>query len=86
MAKKRTNVVSVSTREASLKKRMRRHLKSLGFQKAEDGSLLPPGTGKDVVRTIHGAQRNDRLAVSQKFLEDRLPKLNKYASSAEFVG
>jgi len=85
MTKKGTNVVSVSTREASLKKRLRRHLKSLGFQKADDGSLLPPGTGKDVVRTIHGAQRNDRLAVSQTFLASRLPRLNKYFASGEDV-
>jgi hypothetical protein len=85
MTKKGTNVVSVSTREASLKKRLRRHLRSLGFLKADDGSLLPPGTGKEVVRTIHGAQRNDRLAVSQTFLASRLPKLTKYFASGEDV-
>src|SRR5665213_448592 len=85
MTKKGTNVVSVSTREASLKKRLRRHLKSLGFQKADDGSLLPPGTGKDVVRTIHGAQRNDRLAASQTFLSERLPKLIRHFASGDDV-
>jgi hypothetical protein len=79
------NVVTVSTREASLKKRIRRHLNSLGFQKAQDGTLMPPGTTKDVVRTLHGAQRNDRLAASEKFLTDRLPRLLKHFASGDEV-
>ena len=75
------NVVTVATREASLKRRFRKHLRSLGFQKAADGTLLPPGTGKDVVRSIHNAQRTDRLAVSQRFMAERLPKLLKHFAS-----
>ncbi len=75
------NVVTVATREASLKRRFRKHLRSLGFQKAADGTLLPPGTGKDVVRSIHSAQRTDRLAVSQRFLAERSPKLLKHFAS-----
>ena len=75
------NVVTVATREASLKRRFRKHLRSLGFQKAADGTLLPPGTGKDVVRSIHSAQRTDRLALSQRFLAERLPKLLTYFAS-----
>jgi hypothetical protein len=84
-AKNGKNVVTVSTRDASLKKRLRRHLKSLGFQKAQDGTLLPPGTSKDVVRSVHSAQRNDRLTASQKFLTSRLPKLLKYFASGDDV-
>jgi hypothetical protein len=84
-AKNGKNVVTVATREASLKKRFRRHLRFLGFQKAADGTLLPPGTGKEVVRSIHSAQRNDRLAASQKFIADRLPKLLKYFASGDDV-
>jgi hypothetical protein len=85
MAKSGKNVVTVSTREASLKKRFRRHLKSLGFHKAEDGTLVPPGTGKDVVRTIHSAQRNDRLEASKAFLSERASKLFEYFASGEDV-
>lgn len=85
MANKDKIVITVSTREASLKKRFRRHLKLLGFHKADDGSLLPPGTGKDVVRTIHGAQRDDRLALSEKFLSEKLSKLIKHFASGEEV-
>ena len=85
MANKDKTVITVSTREASLKKRFRRHLKALGFHKAEDGSLLPPGTGKDVIRTIHVAQRDDRLALSEKFLSEKLSKLIKHFASGEEV-
>ena len=60
MGKKRRAVISVSTREATLKKRLRRHLRSLGFHKTDDGVFAPPGTGKDVIRTIHSFQRDDR--------------------------
>jgi len=37
MGKNGKAVICVSTREASLKKRLRRHLKSLGFHKTDDG-------------------------------------------------
>jgi hypothetical protein len=69
------NLISVSTREASLKRRLRRHLKALGFIKGDDGTRMPPGTGKDAVRTIHSAQRNGRLTASQNFLSERMPIL-----------
>jgi hypothetical protein len=85
MGKNGGNLISVSTREASLKRRLRRHLRALGFHKRDDGTLMPPGKGKDAVRTIHSAQRNGRLAASQNFLSERLPKLLKYFASGEDV-
>src|ERR1035437_4068875 len=85
MGKNGKILIRVSTREASLKKRLRRHLRSLGFHKADDGTLVPPGTGKDAVRTIHGAQRTDRLAANQTFLSARLSKLIKHFASGEDV-
>jgi hypothetical protein len=85
MGKNRATLITVSTREASLKKRFRRHLKALGFEKDDKGALVPPGTGKDVVRTIHTAQRNDRLAVNKTFLAEKLPKLLKHFASGEDV-
>src|SRR5664279_858973 len=45
-------------------------LGSLGFHKTDDGVLAPPGTGKDVIRTIHSIQRDDRLAANQKFISE----------------
>jgi len=81
----RANSVIVLSAQATLKRRVRRHLTSLGFQKAEDGSLTPPGTEKDAVRAVHSVQRNDRLAASRPFLLDRLPGLIKHFASGEDI-
>ena len=81
MGKKRKAVITVPMREATLKKRLRSHLRSLGFTKSDDGVLMPPGSGKDVIRTIHGVQRDDRLAVSQRFISERFSQLIKYFAS-----
>lgn len=79
------NVITVSTRKAALKRRLRRHLQSLGFHKTDEGSLAPPGSGKDAIRTIHSLQRADRLALSQRFLDARLPKLLHHFASGDEV-
>jgi Domain of unknown function (DUF4338) len=84
MGKKRKPVITVPMREATLKKRLRSHLKSLGFTKSVDGVLVPPGSGKDVIRTIHGVQRNDRLAASERFISERFSKLiGHFASGSD---
>ncbi len=74
-------VISISAREAILKRRLRRHLTSLGFHKTEDGMLAPPGTGKDVVRTVHNLQRGDWLTANGKFIFERFPKVIKHFAS-----
>jgi Domain of unknown function (DUF4338) len=83
MGKKK--VITVSTREAALKKRLRSHLKSLGFTKNGEGTLVPPGSSKDVIRSIHSVQREDRLAVNDKFISDRFPHLIKYFASGHEI-
>jgi hypothetical protein len=85
MPKNGKAVITVSMREATLKKRLRSHLKSLGFTKTDDGMLMPPGSGKDIIRTIHGVQRDDRLAASQKFISERFSKLIKHFASGQDI-
>jgi len=85
MGKNPIAVITVSTREATLKKRLRKHLRSLGFHKSDDGALMPPGSGKDVIRTIHGVQRDDRLAANKDFISERFSKLLKHFASGEDV-
>ena len=81
-----TTVVRISSREANLKRRLRRHLTSLGFTKTKHGQLTPPGTDKEVIRSVHGLQRDDRLAASRQFISDQLPKLLKhFASGTDIV-
>lgn len=62
-------------KEASLKRAIRRHLKTLGFTKDSEGSLVLPGEGKTVVRQLHRAQRRNRLLAAQPFLQAALPKV-----------
>jgi hypothetical protein len=85
MGKNGHGVISVSTREATLKKCLRRHLRSLGFHKTADGAFAPSGAGKEVIRTIHSVQRDDRLAVSHKFISERFSSLIKYFASGKDI-
>ena len=60
--KKGAKVVAIAARQANLKRRIRRHLLSLGFQRSkDDGHLIISGTGKDVIRALHLAQRNEAV-------------------------
>jgi hypothetical protein len=85
MGKNGSTVITVSTRKAALKRRLRLHLRSLGFYKSEDGSLTPPGSGKDAIRTIHSVHRADRLALNQGFIDRRYEKLAHYFASGDEV-
>jgi hypothetical protein len=85
MGKNRQAVITVSMREATLKKRLRSHLRSLGFTKTDDGVLMPPGSGKEVIRTIHGAQRDDRLTANKRFISESFSTLIKYFASGRDV-
>ena len=71
-------IVSISARKATLKRKIRRHLQSLGFQRSEEGSLWIDKDNKDVIREFHRPQRDDRLKAHQGFLAQRLPGLFKY--------
>jgi hypothetical protein len=63
--KKKGAVVRAFTPEALLKRSIRTHFTRLGFTKANDGTLILPGTGKDLVRKLHSDQRSERLGYSE---------------------
>jgi hypothetical protein len=72
-AVRKSNVARPFTPEALLKRSIRAHFTRLGFTKANDGTLVLPGTGKEVVRTLHGSQRAERLEDSSAFIERASP-------------
>ena len=74
-------VINVSLEKASLKRKIRRHLQKIGFQKSGDGSLSISGDGKEVVRALHGHQRNARLEKNREFLINRAPRLLPHFAS-----
>ncbi|MGF7131361.1 hypothetical protein P3T40_002843 [Paraburkholderia sp. EB58] len=69
------------TVEARIKRRLRSHLSKLGFNRAEDGSLVLPDAGKDTVRTLHRQQRLDLLAENTGFIDANLPRMQDYFAS-----
>jgi Domain of unknown function (DUF4338) len=46
---------------ARLKRTIRVHFTKLGFTRAQDGTLILPGTEKEIVRQLHQGQREERL-------------------------
>lgn len=81
---KRNNVAEAFSQEAKLKRGIRSHFTRLGFARANDGTLVLPGEGKDDVRRLHKGQRKERLEAGEGFLRRALPKLlENFADGAE---
>lgn len=79
-----TTVITLAFREASLRRKIRRHLRTLGFSKSNQGALEIEGNDKEIIRTLHRSQRNERIAANTTFLSRRLPQLIRhYASGIE---
>ena len=72
--KKNDTVIPISAREALLRRKVRRQLRSLGFHRSGDGALEINGHDKDLVRSLHGPQRTDRLSANSDFLARRADK------------
>ena len=77
----KTNVVSLASREATLKKKFRKHLRELGFRKSVDGMLEIEGNGKDIIRKLHSLQREDKQKANKEFIAERTSELLKYFAS-----
>lgn len=77
-------VVQLPGDEARLKKKVRKHFQSLGFLKAQDGTLLPHSLDKQGYRNMHGHQRAARLDDNRKWIDAKVPGLiHHFASGAE---
>lgn len=85
MSRNTGNIVSVTTREANLKRKLRLHLRSLGFEKTDEGALQIQGSGKDIVRTLHRAQREERLRANREFIATKAEKLLGYFASGREI-
>ena len=81
MGRKIEQIISIASREATLKRKLRRHLRGLGFHKSEDGSLRIERSDKDAIRTLHGSQRKERLKANREFVASRTMKLFKHFAS-----
>lgn len=82
---KKPKVISVFTPEANLKRRVRAHLRKLGFVKAGDGALRPPSTSKESIRALHLEQRKAILRGQREFVRAALPKLKAHFANGNEV-
>ncbi|MEK6701636.1 MAG: Druantia anti-phage system protein DruA [Planctomycetota bacterium] len=78
--------IPLFTLESRIKRVLRKHLKDLGFTKSENGALTPPSEGKATLRSMHSAQRADRLNAEASFIATHWPQMRQYfASGVEVV-
>lgn len=78
-------IIKIETREASIKRRLRRHLQKLGFMKGADGLLSMASSGKDVIRSLHSSQRSDRLGQNREFIKEHSADLLKHFANGRDV-
>lgn len=76
-----SKVISLASREASLRRKIRRHLKTLGFSKSNQGKLEIGGDDKDIIRALHRSQRESRIAANAEFISHRAQRLLEHFAS-----
>ena len=82
---KKAVVISAFTLEARLKRRIREHLRKLGFERGPGGALAPPSSSKESIRALHFEQRRDGLKDHRAFVRAALPKLETYFANGSEV-
>ncbi len=80
-----STVVAAFTPEATLKRKIRAHLRKLGFHKGPGGTLVPPSTSKESVRALHYEQRRAGLKGQRTFVQRVLPELQHYFAQGSEV-
>jgi len=80
-----SKVITLRSREAKLKRKLRVHLKQIGFSRAQDGTLLPPHLDKETYRSIHAHQRAGKLAEHKQWVAAKADKLIRYFASGTDV-
>jgi hypothetical protein len=78
-------IIALHAREAKLKRRVRAHLKQIGFLKGPDGTLLPPSLDKETYRQIHAHQRAAKFAKNGAWIAQNSGKLIKYFAAGTDV-
>ncbi len=61
-------IINLQPREASLKRKIRDHLRAMGFSRNEMGLLVPPDLTKETYRDLHRGHRIEKLRRNANFL------------------
>jgi len=75
---KKAGIIDAFTPEAVLKRKIRAHLRKLGFDKSADGALMPPSSSKESIRGLHFEQRKAGLKAQREFVLRALPELQHH--------
>ena len=85
MSEETSKIINVSLRPATLKRKIRSHLRTLGFRKTKDGFLYVSDESKDSIRLLHASQRNDRLETNKRFVSERGTRLLRHFASGKDI-
>lgn len=80
-----TRIVPAFSPEANLKRKVRAHLRTLGFTKNGSGELVAPVSSKQSVRLLHRVQRRERIRDQREFIKDQLTTLRKHFAAGSDV-
>jgi Domain of unknown function (DUF4338) len=83
--KKRPPVVAAFSDDAVLKRKIRLHLRKLGFERADGGSLRPPSSSKQTIRDLHSDQRRVLLQDHRAFVQKNLATLQHYFAQGKDI-
>jgi hypothetical protein len=83
--KKKSAVVFAFTPETDLKRKVRTHLKKLGFDTTQDEVRKAPSSSKETIQALHLERWNAILKKQRQILPETLPSLKKYFSSDDEV-
>jgi len=75
----------ISSLERSIRRRLNKHLRELGFSKAKSFFEPPKMDSKDAIRTLHSAQRAERLSLHAGFVQSAWPKLRQFFANGDEI-
>ena len=78
------NIVNIHNFESRLKRKIRSHLKSLGYV-IEDKKLIAPELTKDNIRKLHSKQRQDILISKNNFFKRLKPSIFDYFADGSSI-
>ncbi len=78
-------IIPALSLESRIKRRLRDHLRKLGFVKTGNGQLAPPSETKESLRAMHQAQREELLKEERGFIKAEWPRLKKYFANGDEI-
>src|SRR4051812_25932667 len=78
-------VISAFSPEATLKRKVRAHLRTLGFSKDASGHLVAPASSKESIRVLHRVQRRERIRGQKDFIKDQLRILRSHFAAGSEI-